>query len=64
MHFKIITSPCIFSARLHISPVKMSYELYRTSTLGYTLQDTLDDLIASQQITPGAERERTPLRTP
>lgn len=38
----------------------MSYELYRTSTLGYTLQDTLDDLIASQQITPGAERERTP----
>ena len=32
----------------------MSYELYRNTTLGDTLQDTLDELIGSQQITPGA----------
>eukprot|EP00697_Spironema_sp_BW2_P006848 gnl/Spiro4/21015_TR10245_c0_g1_i1.p2 gnl/Spiro4/21015_TR10245_c0_g1~~gnl/Spiro4/21015_TR10245_c0_g1_i1.p2 ORF type:complete len:129 (+),score=32.72 gnl/Spiro4/21015_TR10245_c0_g1_i1:201-587(+) len=29
------------------------YELYRRSTLGTTLGDTLDELILNQQITPG-----------
>ena len=30
----------------------MSYQLYRNTTLGITLQDSLDELISSQQITP------------
>lgn len=30
----------------------MSYQLYRNTTLGITLQDALDELISSQQITP------------
>ena len=30
----------------------MSYQLYRNTTLGNTLQESLDELIQSQQITP------------
>ena len=30
----------------------MSYQLYRNTTLGISLQDSLDELISSQQITP------------
>ncbi|KAH8272975.1 hypothetical protein KR018_007296, partial [Drosophila ironensis] len=31
----------------------MSYQLYRNTTLGNTLQESLDDLIHYGQITPG-----------
>ncbi len=31
----------------------MSYKLYRSTTLGETLEDALDELITSQQISPG-----------
>ena len=30
----------------------MSYQLYRNTTLGNSLQESLDELIQSQQITP------------
>ena len=30
----------------------MSYQLYRSTTLGTTLQDSLDELISAQQISP------------
>lgn len=32
--------------------LEMSFELYRRSTLGQTLTDSLDELIQSEQITP------------
>lgn len=32
--------------------MKMSYQLYRNTTLGNTLQETLDELIQFQQISP------------
>ena len=30
----------------------MSYQIYRNSTLGISLQDTLDEMIKKKQITP------------
>ena len=30
----------------------MSYQLYRNTTLGTTLQDSLDELLQTQQISP------------
>ena len=32
--------------------VSMSYQIYRNSTLGISLQDTLDEMIKKKQITP------------
>ena len=32
--------------------VSMSYQIYRNSTLGISLQETLDEMIANRQITP------------
>ncbi|KAL9093080.1 MAG: hypothetical protein Q9159_000439 [Coniocarpon cinnabarinum] len=34
------------------APAVQAYELYRTSSLGVALTDTLDDLISSNQIEP------------
>nr|KAF6387643.1 hypothetical protein mMyoMyo1_008110 [Myotis myotis] len=35
-----------------LPPKAMAYQLYRNTTLGNSLQESLDELIQSQQITP------------
>lgn len=42
----------MYFTNVSTSSLTMSYQLYRNTTLGTTLQDSLDELLQTQQISP------------